>query len=119
MSIYVRVKELWAFGVAHKLAVIIMILASLPGWPVVIGAGYARLNQLSIVQARPSTIQTDISIQASNFLRDDASHDLQPAVSASKLSACYACLPPISPNFLAQLLRRRIDAAIFPQISQR
>ena len=29
MSIYVRVKELWAFGVAHKLAVIIMILASL------------------------------------------------------------------------------------------
>ena len=29
MSIYVRVKELWAFGVAHKLAVIIMILTSL------------------------------------------------------------------------------------------
>ena len=29
MSIYVRVKELWAFGVAHILAVIIMILASL------------------------------------------------------------------------------------------
>ena len=32
MSIYVRVKELWAFGVAHKLAVIIMILALLAAW---------------------------------------------------------------------------------------
>ena len=66
MSIYVRVKELWAFGVAHKLAVIIMILAWLAGYD---KGRLCLINQLSIVQARSTTIQTDISIQASKFFK--------------------------------------------------
>ena len=97
MSIYVRVKELWAFGVAHKLAVIIMILAS--------PANCRKKGPASRVrptsQARP---RPDISIQASTFLktRRDATHGL-PCLPA----------PPISPNFLAKLGKPRIDAAIF------
>ena len=92
MSIYVRVKELWAFGVAHKLAVIIMILAS--------PANCRKKGPASRVrptsQARP---RPDISIQASTFLktRRQTYPDLR-----AQLPACLTRLPPISPNFLAE-----------------
>ena len=111
MSIYVRVKELWAFGVAHKLAVIIMILASLgrPAYrPVGWHRGSASTGQDQATSRLPACKQISLFKHQVFLKTRQTTMPFQRKATARRAprqpwpAACLNWLPatPISPNFL-------------------